>query len=115
MAVKVKPVGDVVVVKVKGKLMGGVETSVCHAQVKKLIAEGYSKAVIDLSQVEWVNSMGLGMLIACYTSLINHKGFFKIACATEKTKSLLSMTKLNTVFSCYDTLEAALQSYVENV
>ena len=111
MVAKVKLIGDVAVVKVKGKLMGGPETYECHAEMKKLISEGCTKAAIDISQVDWANSSGLGMLIACYTSFRNANGDFKIVGATQKTKSLLELTKLNTVFEDYETIDEAVNSF----
>ena len=111
MVAKVKLVGDVAVVKVKGKLMGGPETDECHVKMKQLISDGCKKAAVDMSDVDWVNSSGLGMMIACYTSFLNADGEFKIAGATEKTISLLSITKLNTVFDSYQTIDDALDSF----
>ena len=111
MAIKEKTVGDVVLVVVKGKLMGGNETDECHKRVKAIIAKGLTKIVIDLSKVKWVNSRGLGMLMACFTSLRNAGGDLKLAGASEKTNSLLMITKLITVFECYKTAEEAIQSF----
>ena len=111
MNVKYKTVGDVVVVVAKGKLMGGPETNACHAKIKSLIAEGYKKVVVDMTHVDWVNSMGIGMMIACYTSCKNAGGHFKIAGPSEKTISILDMTRLSTVFKWYDNVEQAIASY----
>ncbi len=111
MNAQVKLRGEVAVVKVKGKLMGGPETYECHSRMKQLISEGCTKAAIDLSDVEWVNSSGLGMLIACYTSFRNANGDLKLACASEKTKDLLAITKLDGVFESYNTIDEAVQSY----
>ncbi|MCJ7813617.1 STAS domain-containing protein [bacterium] len=102
---------NVVVVEVQGKLMGGPETDECHKKMKYLIEEGHQQIVIDLSRVEWVNSSGLGMLVACYTSCRNAGGYFKIAGATEKTKSLLTMTKLITVLESFENTEQAIGSF----
>ena len=111
MSVKIEPKGDVAVLHVKGKLMGGKETDECHLKVKDLIAEGKKDIVVDLSKVAWVNSRGLGMLMACFTSLKNAEGNLKIAGATKKTKSLLMLTKLLTIFDCYDKLDEAVASF----
>ena len=56
MAVKEKIQGDVAVVQVSGKLMGGDETKEVHEKVKSLLADGLKKLVIDLSKVKWMNS-----------------------------------------------------------
>ena len=111
MSVKTEVKGDVAVIQVKGKLMGGAETDECHVCVKDFIAGGNKNIVADLSHVKWVNSKGLGMLMACFTSLKNAGGEFKIAGATEKTKSLLMITKLLTIFECYDKVDEAVASF----
>ena len=111
MAVQINIEENVVVVKVQGKLMGGPDTKKCHEKMKHLIEEGHQQMVIDLSRVEWVNSSGLGMLVACYTSCRNSGGQFKIAGPTEKTKSLLKMTKLNTVMEVFENTQQAIESY----
>lgn len=111
MSVQINITENVVVAAVQGKLMGGPDTQACHNKMKRLIAEGHQQIVIDLSGVEWVNSSGLGMLVACYTSCRNAGGHFKIAGPTEKTKSLLKMTKLITVMESFENTEQAIRSF----
>ena len=115
MAFQIHIEDDTVVVVIQGKLMGGPATETCHKQMKHLIEEGHHQIVINMSGVEWVNSSGLGMLVACYTSCRNANGLLKIAGATEKTKSLLKMTKLNTVLESYDTTKQAVKSFHSKV
>jgi len=111
MAVKEKIVDDVAVLTVSGKLMGGEETWDIHEKVKSLIADKITKVVIDLSKVKWLNSQGLGMLMACYTSLKNANGALKIAGATEKVNSLFMVTQLIKVFDTYETADRAVASF----
>lgn len=111
MAVKKKVVDDVAVFEVKGKLMGGPETDEVHESVKSALESGTIKIVINLSHVKWVNSRGLGMLMACFTSCQNAKGHLKIAGATEKVNSLFMMTKLLTIFDTYDNADQAIGSF----
>lgn len=112
MAVKGKIVQDVAVVTVKGKMMGGRETDEVHEKVKSLLTEGHKKLVIDLSHVKWMNSKGLGMLMATYTSCQNAGAKLKIAGAVEKVNSLLMMTKLLSIFESYDNTDQAIGSYL---
>lgn len=111
MAFQIHIEDDTVVVVIQGKLMGGPATQTCHKQMKHLIEEGHQQIVIDMAGVEWVNSSGLGMLVACYTSCRNANSHLKIAGATEKTKGLLKMTKLDTVLDCYDTTKQAVENF----
>ena len=111
MSTDVKLVEDVAVVTVKGKLMGGPETDECHEKFKRIIISGVRKAAVDLSGAEWINSRGMGMLIACYVSLHNLGGELRIAGASDKSKSLLKMTKLDKIFKSYETIDLAITSF----
>ena len=112
MAAKERIIDDICVLDVKGKLMGGPETDECHVKVKGVLEDqGIKKFIIDLSHVKWVNSRGLGMLMACFTSLRNADAELKLAGVGKKVNSLLMMTKLNTIFDCYDNTDQALGSY----
>ena len=111
MAVKERIVDNVSVVIVRGKLMGGDETDEVHTKVKSILIAGRHNIVVDLSRVKWVNSRGLGMLMACFTSCRNAGGDLKIACATEKVNSLLMITKLMTIFETYETVDEAVGSF----
>lgn len=108
MAVKEKIEGDVGVVSVSGKMMGGPDTAEIHEKLKSLLADGIKKIVIDLSQVKWMNSQGLGILMACLTSTRNEGGTLRVAGATEKVNSLFMMTKLVTLFDTFETAERAV-------
>jgi anti-sigma B factor antagonist len=61
--------------------------------------------------VEWMNSTGLGILISGLTTLRNNGGELKLACVTDKIQSLLTITKLITVFENFDTIEDAVKSF----
>ncbi|MFC1554913.1 STAS domain-containing protein [candidate division KSB1 bacterium] len=111
MGVKEKIVGDVAVLTLSGKLMGGKETNEVHEKVKSLIADDVRKVVIDLSKVKWVNSRGLGMLMACFSSLALTQGDLKLAGTTEKVKSLLMITQIIVFFENYETTERALAAF----
>jgi anti-sigma B factor antagonist len=111
MAVDTKIIEDVIVVNVHGNLMGGSETKECQEKVKSFISAGYKNLVLNLTHVHRVNSMGLGMLMACYNSFRNAGGHMKIAGAGEKVNSLLTMTHLITIFEMYHNADLAVQSF----
>ncbi|MFZ0392141.1 MAG: STAS domain-containing protein [Calditrichia bacterium] len=107
MKIKEKIDGDVAVLSISGNMMGGPETTALHDKVKSLIADGIKKVVVDLKGVKWMNSSGLGVLMACMTSLNNVEGQMKIASVTEKVKSLLMITQLMRIFDTYENAERA--------
>ena len=102
--------GDVVILEPKGKIMGGPDASLLHDKLYEYIEQDRKKVVIDLAKVDWMNSTGLGILISGYTTLRNHDGQLKLVNVTEKIHSLLTITKLVTVFEAYDSLDEAMKS-----
>lgn len=103
--------GGVVILEPKGKIMGGPDATVLHDQLHDFIAQDKKKVVIDLSKVEWMNSTGLGILISGLTTLRNNGGELKLANVTDKIESLLTITKLITVFEHYDSVDDAVKSF----
>jgi len=111
MAIKEQMQGDVAVIELKGKLMGGPETSGIHTKVKELVNNDVKKVVIDLGKVTWMNSTGLGALMGSMTTLRNAGGDLKLARVTEKVKSLFMITKLITIFDTLDNVEDAIKAF----
>lgn len=111
MALKVDMHGDVAVINLKGKLMGGPDTKALHDQVKELVDGGGKKIVVDLGQVKWMNSTGLGALMGALTTARNNNAELKLARVTDKVQSLFMITKLITVFETHDSVVAAAASF----
>ena len=104
-------VDDVLILEPKGKIMGGPDATLLHDKLHEFIDQNKKKVVIDLSKVEWMNSTGLGILISGLTTMKNNGGELKLAGVTEKIESLLTITKLITVFDNYDSVEQAIKSF----
>lgn len=102
---------NVVIIEPKGKIMGGPESTELHDLLHKLIDEGRNKVVLDLSKVDWMNSSGLGILISGLTTVRRAGGELRLAQVTDKIQSLLTITKLITIFKAYDSVEEAIQSF----
>lgn len=100
-----------VVIELKGNVMGGPEAAELNDLLHKCIEEGKKNIVIDLSDVKFMNSSGLGMLISGYTTMKNGGGNLKLAGATDKIQSLLVITKLITIFENYDSIDEAVKSF----
>jgi anti-sigma B factor antagonist len=100
-----------VVLKFSGDLKGGPDASKFNDDLHDLIDEGKKQVIADLSNVKFMNSSGLGILIGGLTTMRNAGGNLKIAGADKKIESLLMVTKLITVFDSYRTLEEAVESY----
>jgi len=107
-----RTVGDVVIVTIRGEITlnkGG--DVVLKDKVRSLVQQGYKKALIDLGDVPYVDSAGLGELTQAYVSMKNGGGTLKLVRVTKRLKDLLAITKLVTVFESYDTEAAALASF----
>lgn len=111
MALKEQMFGDVAVIELKGKLMGGPETTEIHSKVKELVANGVTKVVADVSKVTWMNSTGLGALMGAMTTLRNANGDLKLAQITENVENLFIITKLINIFDTFDTVEEAVAAF----
>lgn len=103
--------GSVVVIELKGKIMGGPDSAVFRDELKRHLDEGVKRVIVDLGKVDWMNSSGLGILIGGLTTVKNSDGEMKLARVTEKIKSLLMITKLVQVFEAYDSVEDAIASF----
>jgi len=96
------------ILELSGKIMGGPDASTINDKLHQLVENGQTKIVADLSQVNWMNSSGLGILISALTTMRNAGGELKVAAATEKIRNLLTITKLTKVIRLYDTVNDAI-------
>ncbi len=102
--------GNIVVFEVSGKIMGGEETTMFHGRIHEYINQNKKNVVVDLAKVDWMSSVGLGMLISAMTTVKNAGGRFVLANIT-KIETILAVTRLITVFECYDSREEAIKSF----
>jgi anti-sigma B factor antagonist len=108
MKIKEKIDNNVAILSLSGKMMGGPETTSLHDHIRGLLNDGITKVVVDLGGVKWINSSGLGVLMAAMTTLKNSQGQMKLANVTEKVESLLMITQLMRIFETYDTVDRAV-------
>lgn len=108
---KVKERYNCVVIELSGKVMGGPHAKTFRDTLHGLIEDGKKEVIADLSNVKFMNSSGLGLLIGGLTTMRNAGGDLIICGANKKIESLLVITKLITVFDHYRTLEDAVESY----
>jgi len=103
----------VIVLAPKGKIMGGPDATAMHEMLHDLVAHDKKMVVIDLAGVDWMNSTGLGILISGLTTMKNCDGDLKLANVTDKIKSLLTITKLVTVFESHDSVDSAVEAFTK--
>lgn len=102
--------GDVVVLDVSGKIMGGDETTLFHGRIHEYMSQNKKNIIVDLADVDWMNSVGLGMLISALTTVKNAGGRLVLA-NIAKIESILTITRLISVFEHYETRKEAVASY----
>ncbi|MDH4156919.1 MAG: STAS domain-containing protein, partial [candidate division Zixibacteria bacterium] len=93
--------GNVVVLDVSGKIMGGEETTLFHGKIHEYITQNKKNFVVDMKKVDWMNSVGLGMLISALTTVKNAGGRLVLSDIT-KIESILTITRLISVFEHFD-------------
>jgi len=101
----------IVIIELKGAILGGPEATALNEYLHHLIDNGKKNVVVDVSNVDLMNSSGLGMLIGGYTTMTNAGGGLKLAAANEKIQNLITITKLHTIFLAYTTVDEAVASY----
>jgi anti-sigma B factor antagonist len=109
--IDVKESDGVTVVTLAGRVTLGDESNQMRTKIKELLAQGKKRLVLDLGGVSYIDSAGLGTLVAAYTSARSSGGDVKLANITEKFDELLNITKLLTVFSVYKSVDEALKAF----
>jgi len=103
--------GDVLVLRLGGQLMGGPDADALRSTILASIQQGTEKILIDLGEITWVNSTGLGVLITSHLAARGKGGSLKLVGVSKRIESILSVTRLNTVFEVFSTEEDARKSF----
>jgi len=111
MKFKSKDVKGVTVIELSGNVMGGPDAAALNDQLHKLVEGNKKSVVIDLHEVKFINSSGLGMLIGGLTTMRNSGGELKLARASKKIENLLEMTKLTNVFDIHKNVNEAVTAF----
>jgi anti-sigma B factor antagonist len=105
-----RTIDDVLVLDCSGRVVFGEESASLRDTVKKLLAEN-PKVVMNLREVNHIDSGGLGTLVSLYTTARNAGGAVKLASLSQRVGDLLQVTKLLTIFEVFDDEEAAAKSF----
>jgi anti-sigma B factor antagonist len=109
--VKTRQVGDVSVVDVVGRITLGEGASTLRETIRSLIAKDQKKIILNLGEVSYIDSSGIGELVSGFTTVTNHGGVLKLLGLTKRVQDLLQITKLYTVFDIYDSETSAVRSF----
>ncbi len=106
-----RQVGDVTVVDVSGRITLGEGSSALRDALRDLVASGHKKILLNLGDVSYIDSSGIGELVSGFTSVSNQGGHLKLLNLTKRVKDLLQITKLYTVFEVSDDEANAIRSF----
>ena len=106
-----RDVSGVNVLDIEGRIVLGEESNSFREKVKSLLAAGKKRIVLNLANVTYIDSAGLGTLVATFHSARSQGATLKLTNLGSKFKDMLQVTKLMTVFDTYDSESAAIQSF----
>jgi anti-sigma B factor antagonist len=106
----VRTVNDIVIVDCSGRIVFGEESADLRDTVKMTITQS-KRIILNLAGVTYIDSGGLGTLVALYTTARNSGGSIKLANLTQRVGDLLQVTKLVTIFDVYESEEKAIESF----
>ena len=111
MQIDERTVGDVVVLDVKGRITLGDGDGLLKDKVNSLLNQGRKKIVLNLAEVPYIDSAGLGEIVRTYTTVSRQGGSLKLLSLTKRITDLLAITKLLTVFETFESENDAVQSF----
>jgi anti-sigma B factor antagonist len=113
MSVKIttRQVGDVSVMDASGRITLGEGASSFRETLRELVSKGNKKLLLNLADVSYIDSSGIGELVSGFTTVTNQQGQLKHMNLTKRVRDLLQLTKLYTVFEVFDDETAAVRSF----
>ncbi len=111
LAIASREVDGVTVLDLSGRITLGEGSVQLRDSIRDLIGKGQMRILLDLGDVNYIDSSGLGELVSAYTSAKNQGAALKLLKLTKKVHDLLQLTKLYTVFDIYDDEASAIASY----
>ena len=106
-----RQVGDVTVVDAVGRITLGEGASTFRDTIRDLAAGGHKKLLLNLAEISYIDSSGIGELVSGFTTVANQGGVVKLLNLTKRVQDLLQITKLYTVFEVHDDEAKAVQSF----
>ena len=111
MQIDERAVGDVVVLDLKGKITLGKGDELLKDKVNSLVNQGHRKILLNLAEVPYIDSAGLGEIVRTFTTVSRQGGNLKLLNLTKRITDLLAITKLLTVFETFDAENDAIRSF----
>ena len=111
MTTATRQIGGITIVDISGQIVFGEESSALRALVCDLLGEGHRKILLNLADVDYIDSSGLGHLVSAVASVRKMKGDLKLLKLTNKVHDVLRITKLHTIIDIMDNEAVAIESF----
>ena len=111
MTTSTRHAGDVTIVDISGRIVLGEESAALRDLVRQLLSKGHKKILLNLAEVNYIDSSGLGHLVSAFTSARRQGGELKLLKLTNKVQDLMQITRLYTVFDIMDDEAVAVKSF----
>lgn len=111
MQIEERQVGDVMILELKGRLTIGEGDELLRDKINSMLQQGHQKLLLNLGEVPYVDSAGLGQMVSTLSTVKRQGGSLKLLHLTKRIQDLLSITKLLTVFDAFDSEQEALDSF----
>jgi len=106
-----RQVGDVTVIDAAGRITLGEGTSTLRDAIRDSVGAGHKKILLNLGEVNYIDSSGIGELVSAFTTVTNQGGALKLLNLNKRIQDLLQITKLYTVFEAHDDEAVAVRSF----
>jgi anti-sigma B factor antagonist len=107
-----REVGTVTIIDLSGRIALGEGSALLRKTIRDLLEDGQTKILLNLGDVNYIDSSGIGELVSGFTAVRNREGELKLLNLTKKVHDLLQITKLFTVFDVYSDESSAVTSYL---
>ena len=111
MNIKQNSQGEVMVLELSGKIMGGPDHDKFKGEVNEVLENNFKNVVLDFSGVPWINSTGLGIIISGFHSIKAAEGTMKVCSVKERVLSIFYISQLENIFEVFGTRDEALASF----
>jgi len=104
-------IGDIVIIRVDVDMFGDTQTQRLSERIKQILLSGIRKIIFDFKYVKVINSIGIGVLMSCWSSVKREGGSLKLAGLNEKIRAILEVTDLDQFFEVHPETQHAVDSY----
>jgi anti-sigma B factor antagonist len=111
MTTSLRQVGVVTIADISGRIVLGEESAALRDLVRDLLSKGQKKILLNLAEVTYIDSTGLGALVSAFTSVKKQGGELKLLNLTNKVEGVMQLTKLFTIFDVMDDESVAIKSF----